>query len=109
MLERTLYLKYIAFIVFRELCPILSGLKYLVLDQRLKIHTWSRLLHYHRIFFSKILDFSNNMPVLITSDNFASKNASIKVATLKMWKILTENKFVVLYPILPEIVKYQWL
>jgi hypothetical protein len=34
--------------------------------------------------FSKILDFSNNLPVLIMSDNFAFKNPSLKVATLKM-------------------------
>jgi hypothetical protein len=92
MLEHKLYLKCIAFIECREFCPILSALKYLVLDQGLKMHTWPRLPHCRvttpfapsQKTFSKILDFSNNMPVLIMSDNFASKNASIKVATLKI-------------------------
>ena len=110
-------LKCIAFIVFRELCSIFSALKYLVLDYGLRLHTTWPCLPHCRVMtsfvplqntFSTILDFSNNFPILIMSDNFASKNASIKVTTLKMQKMLTKSKLVALYLTLLELVNYQW-
>jgi hypothetical protein len=42
------------------------------------------------------------------SDNFTSKNACIKAATLKVKKILKKNKLVALYATLLEHAKYQW-